>query len=143
MKRSESLFLSALAHNRILTYVGNALDGAGSLSGFVAFIEERTHASLQREDELRLRYRANEALESLALLDYRYLPTHLTVYGQARDEFSAALPWFEVDPGGAHILALHSLKEHLMLWEAEFRRRDETSGSDPEGREVQVCSSLM
>lgn len=54
-----------------------------------------------------------------SVVAHNHLP--LTVYGPAWDEFSAALPWFEDDPAGARILALHSLMEFPTPWEAEFR----------------------
>ena len=124
MKKPHSLYLSMLAHNRLSTYVANALDGTGSLAGFFAYIEDRTLAMLRRTDHVSWNHRANNTFVELSRLDERQVRHPLDAYRRTWDEFTAALPWFTENPAGAHILGMQPLTEIPSLWSSEYGLRD-------------------
>jgi hypothetical protein len=127
VKKPQSLYLPVLPHNRLTGYVERALGGKGTLSGLIAFVEERTAAMLAEETAaLPMDHPASAELTGLTLLDYRHLHQPLDTYTHAWNRFTSALPWFEDHAVGAHMLALHALTEYPSLWDSDYRKRDRT-----------------
>lgn len=118
-KRPQGVYVNERTHNQVSQLVDNALDGHGTLAGFVAFIEAALLASMRAFERNPKRFDAGEAAlqafngapkESLERAENR------TQYEAAWRSVEAALPWSENDPR-AHMLALFMLSHDVRMWQ--------------------------
>ena len=124
MKGPQSLYLSTIAHNRLLGYVERALDGTGTLNGLFGFIEDQTMEMLNGNSDVPFRHPANELFLELTMLEQHELRRPITSYAKIWDQFADALPWYADNPTGAHVLALEPLLEFPSLWDASLAVRE-------------------
>lgn len=127
MKKPQSLYLRTVPHNRLSSYIENALDGSGTLNGFIAYVEEEAARLLgpAKPDISNLEGDpADHALTAVTKLTFDYLRQPLDEYLKRWEEFTGSLRWFEQNPVGAHIIGLLALVPYRSLWAADYRRRD-------------------
>lgn len=122
VKKVHGLYLPELPHNRVTTYVSNALDGSGSLTDFVAFIERSAYEAFHDGEALRSTDQPNRILEGLrALQDLppasakAPLDTYLEAWVTLDDELA------DVHPAARHLIGLYLLVDQADLWQVTYQ----------------------
>jgi hypothetical protein len=131
MKRPISIYLPAVPYNRLAGYIANALDGQGSFSGLIRFIEEHNYVgNVENARDMFATSIADEPFSELSRLPVRQYWQPLAIYQDRWAKFASALPWYEANPVAAHMLGLFVLRHHSDLWATEYALKPE---GPPEG----------
>ncbi len=126
VKRPVSLYLPAIAHNRLATYIANSLDGRGSFSGFIRFIEEQNYkGNFENAGDYNDTSEADGPYSQIPHLPAKKYWQPLDAYVKTWTHFTTTLPWYESNPTAAHVLALYALRYHADLWTTTYETKPE------------------
>lgn len=117
-KSPQGVYVSEAVHNRVSMLVENALDGHGTLAGFIAHLEAATLGVAREYERAPDRFaRGKEALKALkeAPKEGTASSTWRSEYEPAWRALTAELPWSDTDPC-AHVVALFLLSRDARLW---------------------------
>lgn len=159
-KKPQGVYVNELTHNRVTTLVENALDGHGSLAGFVAFLEDALVAATDDEMILYSQSEGNRIFPSELMRDagrmnrFDYAPkdgfgaapregrnaveaaqASLKAYEDAWKGLAEALPWDEAD-ARSHIAALFLLRDDPRVW------RYDSAYDSPRARHYSLATAL-
>lgn len=157
-KSPQGVYVNEATHNRVSMLVQNALDGLGTLAGFVAYLEKTVSDAtvsldealdfdsegamgLAREPERTGRFdeapkdgfaaspRDGEAAARAARENFE-------AYETAWQDLGEALPWEQADPR-SHVIALYLLSHEPRLWEHDH------AYDSPRGRLPTLHTALL
>lgn len=137
-RKPQGVYVNEATHNRVSLLVENALDGHGTLAGFIAYLEETLIAATDDQTMLVIRKERREALKPMReqerMRRFNDAPKDgfgaapgdsdsavnvaragLETYEAAWQELGEATPWGEGD-ARSHVVALFLLRGDPRLW---------------------------
>lgn len=138
-RKPQGVYVNEATHNRVSLLVDNALDGHGTLAGFVAYLEETLSEATADQEMLVIRRENREALRPMRELGrmrrfddapkdgfaaapddsksaVKVARAGLEAYEAAWRELGEAMPWGEAD-ARSHVVALFLLRGDSRLWQ--------------------------